>query len=106
MTRKRFSAKAYMSRLLEFGGKCADCGCKTGGANGLDWDHVTPLEMGGEDTLDNLQPLCKPCHKLKTREDKRHIGKAKRMDQRQAGIGRQITKRYPRFQGLKIQTHN
>jgi len=44
MTRKRFSASSYLARLLEFDGRCADCDCKTGGSNGLDWDHIIPLE--------------------------------------------------------------
>ena len=30
-------------------------------------DHITPLHMGGHATdLDNLQPLCQPCHEAKT----------------------------------------
>lgn len=89
MTRRRFSSTALMARLLSFDGKCAACGCKTGGANGLEWDHIIPLKLGGEDTLENLQPLCKACHKPKTAEDLKHIAKSKRMQQRQAGIPRQ-----------------
>jgi 5-methylcytosine-specific restriction enzyme A len=89
MSRKRFPARALMARLLEFGGRCADCRCKTGGAAGLDWDHIHPLAMGGADELDNLQPLCRGCHKAKTKTDAAQIGKARRMDQRNAGIKRQ-----------------
>ncbi len=33
-----------------------------------DMDHIVPLAEGGEDTLDNLQALCQPCHKEKTAE--------------------------------------
>jgi 5-methylcytosine-specific restriction protein A len=89
MTRKRFSAKAYMARLGEYGNRCADCKCKTGGAAGLDWDHILPLAMGGDDDLTNLQPLCLGCHRAKTKTDAKDIGKARRMDQRNAGIKRQ-----------------
>ena len=33
-------------------------------------DHIIPLKNGGERlALDNLQPLCLPCHNRKTRED-------------------------------------
>lgn len=99
MTRKQFSASALWHHLLTFEGKCADCQCKTGGANGLEWDHVTPLAMGGDDTLDNLQPLCRACHKAKTAQDKAHIGKAKRMNQRQAGIPRQTRSKIPGSKG-------
>nr|WSW47039.1 HNH endonuclease [Streptomyces sp. NBC_01001] len=28
-----------------------------------------PLALGGTDTDGNVQPLCRPCHKLKTRKD-------------------------------------
>lgn len=43
-----------------------------------EFDHVIPLELGGSHSLDNLQALCPPCHKLKTREDLGRIAKAKR----------------------------
>ena len=98
MTRKRFSATALMARLLEFDGKCADpeCRCKLGGSHSrIEWDHIIPLEMRGEDAIDNLQPLCTACHKRKTKTDKGHIAKAKRMDQRQAGIRRQSRSSFP-----------
>ena len=33
-------------------------------------DHIKPIEDGGEPyDLQNLQPLCKPCHAEKTRND-------------------------------------
>lgn len=96
MTRRRHSASALMARLLEFDGKCA-CGCgqKVGGANGLEWDHITPLAMGGEDTIENLQPLTRMCHRAKTATDKKHIAKAHRMQQRAAGISRQPKRPLP-----------
>ena len=89
MTRRRFSAKALVARLLEFDGRCAICRVVTGGAAGLEWDHIIPLEMGGDDALSNLQPLCRGCHKGKTSIDVGHIAKANRMQQREAGIKRQ-----------------
>jgi len=88
MTRRRFSARALTQCLLDFNGKCAECGCKLGGPAGLEWDHVTPLELGGDDEIENLQPLCKVCHKAKTRGDVKAIRKAERMRQRNAGIKR------------------
>ncbi|MEU5031945.1 MULTISPECIES: HNH endonuclease [Streptomyces] len=30
---------------------------------------MQPLALGGEDIDENVQPLCKSCHNLKTRED-------------------------------------
>jgi len=36
-----------------------------------EWDHVTPLHLGGSDELDDLQGLCRPCHKAKTADERR-----------------------------------
>lgn len=33
-------------------------------------DHIVPLAQGGEDTLENLQGLCKACHQGKTRAER------------------------------------
>ncbi|MFJ1756659.1 HNH endonuclease [Kitasatospora sp. NPDC088134] len=35
----------------------------------VDVDHRTPLALGGEDTDDNVWPLCRPCRRLKTGKD-------------------------------------
>lgn len=87
MSRRRFPTKALVERLLEFSGCCARCGCKTGGANGLHWDHRIPLAMNGADELHNLEPLCKRCHVTeKTPDDLSRIAKAKRLAARHAGI--------------------
>lgn len=37
--------------------------------NELEVDHIVPHELGGQSIEDNLQLLCKPCHKEKTKED-------------------------------------
>jgi 5-methylcytosine-specific restriction endonuclease McrA len=29
-------------------------------------DHIIELAAGGSNTIDNVQPLCSPCHKAKT----------------------------------------
>lgn len=34
-------------------------------------DHIVPLEDGGKHELDNLQPLCIPCHRRKTGRENR-----------------------------------
>jgi 5-methylcytosine-specific restriction protein A len=38
-------------------------------SSAIDIDHITPLAKGGEDVVSNVQALCRPCHKTKTRED-------------------------------------
>ena len=87
--RRRFSAKALLAHLLTFDGRCVDCGHKVGGSAGLEWDHEIPLALGGQDIIENLQPLCRPCHRAKTRADQGHIAKAKRQQQRTMGIRKQ-----------------
>ncbi|MEM6934116.1 MAG: HNH endonuclease signature motif containing protein [Pseudomonadota bacterium] len=88
MTRRRFAARTLAKRLAEFDGKCAHCGVRVGGPAGLEWDHIVALEIGGEDEIENLQPLCRGCHKAKTRQDIAVIRKAERQRQRSAGIRR------------------
>ncbi|WP_406405296.1 HNH endonuclease [Streptomyces sp. NBC_00879] len=50
------------------GARCARCGSLVL-ADVVDVDHVRPLSLGGEDTDGNVQPLCRGCHLVKTRED-------------------------------------
>ena len=37
---------------------------------GCDVDHIKSKAKGGTDDLENLQLLCKECHKKKTQEEK------------------------------------
>lgn len=32
---------------------------------GLEWDHILPAELGGDDSLDNLTLACQPCNRSK-----------------------------------------
>lgn len=48
--------------------ECANCRL-TVLASAIDVDHIRPLAHGGEDVADNVQCLCRPCHKAKTRVD-------------------------------------
>jgi 5-methylcytosine-specific restriction endonuclease McrA len=41
--------------------RCIACGKKTK----LTVDHVIPLDLGGANTIDNIQPLCKSCNSSK-----------------------------------------
>lgn len=85
-TRRRFSARALRNRLAEFADSCACCGMPITPSSGLEWDHRVPLELGGEDDLENLQPLCRACHKGKTAEDVGRIAKARRVRDRHVGV--------------------
>lgn len=85
MTRRRFSTRDLMARLLAFNGCCAECGVKIGPATGLQWDHVIPLAQGGYDALDNLQPLCRADHLTKTAQDAGDTARAKRREAKHIG---------------------
>lgn len=43
------------------GHQCLHCGTR----DDLTLDHIYPYSLGGEDTLDNLQTLCRPCNSRK-----------------------------------------
>lgn len=69
------------------GYECARCGVDGRDVH-LELDHVIPVAEGGEDTIDNAQWLCNPCHKPKTqaeakrgraRSPQRRRGRAPRM---------------------------
>jgi HNH endonuclease len=40
--------------------------CVVGEHRGFELDHIVPLRDGGSHGLDNMQPLCVPCHREKT----------------------------------------
>lgn len=44
--------------------------CLRGPLSSSEWhiDHIIPLAEGGSDTEDNLQPLCIPCHTVKSKD--------------------------------------
>jgi 5-methylcytosine-specific restriction endonuclease McrA len=44
-----------------WGKTCMYCGDRA-----TEVDHILELALGGTNTIDNLQPLCKPCHLHKT----------------------------------------
>lgn len=48
--------------------------CRKCGEPATEVDHVISRERGGEDTRDNLQGLCKPCHSQKTVGEDRGFG--------------------------------
>lgn len=50
------------------GGRCRVCAADVP-RDAFEVDHIIPRASGGPDTLDNLQTICGPCHRLKTNVD-------------------------------------
>lgn len=50
------------------GRPCVKCGLPS-----QEVDHIFPIALGGSHDWENLQPLCRECHKLKTADDLRFI---------------------------------
>ena len=50
--------------------KCAICQTELDYLRDIDIDHIIPITFGGKNLIDNLQSLCKECHKEKTKNEK------------------------------------
>lgn len=81
-------ARVRLRTFERFGGRCASCGVKLGGAVPFDLDHELALVLGGRHSEDNLRPLCKPCHGAKTASDVKAKAKSARIRERHLGIKR------------------
>jgi len=58
---EHYTAQEWRELCAAYGGRCLRCG-KIGE---LEPDHVMPLSKGGDDTIENIQPLCPNCNKHK-----------------------------------------
>jgi 5-methylcytosine-specific restriction endonuclease McrA len=65
-TRRRLLNTERHALSLSFGHRCAHAKCRVLLPVGWHADHIVPLADGGPDDTANMQPLCPPCHMLKT----------------------------------------
>lgn len=92
MTRKNFTKNTKLAAWSRAGGHCEVCGAKITAANGpTQYDHIVPDALGGDNSLENCQVLCKrPCHDLKTHKpidgDVPRIAKAQRGYEKRANV--------------------
>lgn len=62
-----------VARLLKkYKGKCSECQLMFVGDELIEVDHKIPHQDGGTDQFDNLQPLHRHCHDVKTARDLTH----------------------------------
>jgi 5-methylcytosine-specific restriction protein A len=81
-------------------GRCAKCGLE---ANPGQYDHTISLIIGGKNSESNIQLLCVPCHKGKTRLDVKLKAKVARVRMRHAGIKKPRTIRsWRKFNGTQV----
>jgi RNA-directed DNA polymerase len=60
----------YVARLLKrYKGRCPECGLVFVADDLIEVDHIIPKVDGGKDKFDNLQPLHRHCHDVKTARD-------------------------------------
>jgi 5-methylcytosine-specific restriction endonuclease McrA len=57
----RYARSEWAALCEKYGQKCLACG----ETRPLSVDHIVPLSRGGPNTIDNIQPLCKPCNSRK-----------------------------------------
>jgi len=58
-----------LKKWAEAEGCCAWCGKLTNYPDGFQLDHIKAIVNGGEDTEEQTQVLCIPCHDKKTLKD-------------------------------------
>jgi len=84
--RPTFSTSFRLSLFLRRKGTCAGCNQKIEAGKAWDIDHILPLALGGANEPDNLQILCRSCHRSKTSlSDVPRIAKTKRIKARHLG---------------------
>jgi 5-methylcytosine-specific restriction endonuclease McrA len=69
----KHSNSEWMALVQWAGSTCLCCG-KSYGPNEPQKDHVVPLEQFGDDSIENIQPLCGSCNSKKSNKtiDYRH----------------------------------
>lgn len=91
--RREFSSKTKLLAFNRCGGRCEGKDCDALLRPGRwECDHIIPCEFGGDNSIENAQCLCEPCHTSKTgKQDIPAIAKSNRIQRREAGIRKPST---------------
>jgi 5-methylcytosine-specific restriction endonuclease McrA len=65
---------------------CQQCQRQVSGKLRAEFDHETPLILGGKNRESNIQLLCHECHRAKTKLDVKLKAKVSRVRKRHLGI--------------------
>jgi 5-methylcytosine-specific restriction endonuclease McrA len=72
-------------------------------SGGVHYDHITPTWLSGDNSLENCQCLCPPCHREKTgKRDAPMIAKTKRQRDRDQGIKQRSDRPIPGSRGSGV----
>ncbi|MBW8617177.1 MAG: HNH endonuclease [Hyphomicrobiales bacterium] len=94
--RPTFSTSFRLNLFLMRKGLCAVCIQKIEAGKAWDIDHILPLALGGTNAPENLQILCRPCHRAKTtHSDIPRISKTKRLKAHHLGARAPSTRAIP-----------
>lgn len=83
--RFEFSRRQRLEIWNRANGHCEKCGMKLKVGEG-EYDHRIAQGYGGENTVENGQILCRPCHRGKTGIDKGITEKVKRVRDKHLGV--------------------
>ena len=93
MKRRTVTPKIRLAMLFKADNRCQSCQAKIHPGQKWEIDHIIPLALGGPDSLENMQILCKICHRFKTNQrDITQIAKVKRLEIKHLGADA-VTKR-------------
>lgn len=94
MSRQEFSRKTKAQAFERANGCCESCSAKLK-VGEVEYDHVLPCALGGDNTLENCACLCKICHNAKTGKDVGMIRKADRQRDYLSGAKKSLGKPIP-----------
>lgn len=72
--------------LVKHEGRCGNCTARLGPSSPAEFDHIIALADGGENRENNLWPLCRPCHALKTGKEAAERAWVRDQQKKQYGV--------------------